>query len=144
MTLIVRAALALLPLTLLAAEPPAAISGTWEITRVLPTTNTQVTPPANAAGKRFTFSAAAADLAGTMIEDPGYNLRKVTSADFAVDYRIPPAEVGVNSGEVRIVEVLKGGKPATEMGATLFLAGRRRLVTVWDGVFYELRPVKGS
>jgi hypothetical protein len=141
-TLTLRAALALLPLPLLAAEPPAAVGGTWEITRVLPTTNTQVAPPPNAVGKRFTYSGAAADLAGVKIEDPQYSVRKLTSADFAVDYRIPPSELGVNSGEIRVVEVLKGGKPATEMGATLFLAGRRRLVTVWDGVFYELRPAK--
>jgi hypothetical protein len=144
MTLPLRAILALLPLSILAAEPPAAILGDWEIARVVPTTNTQVAPSPKAVGSRFSYTAAAADLAGERVEAPQYDLRREASPDFAVRYRIPVSELGVNGEHVRIVEVTKSGKPVAALGATVFLVGRRRLVTVWDGVFYEMRPARKS
>jgi hypothetical protein len=132
-------ALALLPLSLLGADPPAAISGTWEITRIIPTTNVQTEPDSKAIGKRFTYAAEAADLAGLQIETPVYSLRTVLAEDFAVDYRTPLSELGVEAEKIRVVEVTKSGKTAAELGTTVIIAGRRRLVTVWDGVFYEMR-----
>jgi coenzyme F420-reducing hydrogenase delta subunit len=137
-----RAILALLSLTLPAAEPPSAITGAWEIVRVIPTTNTQTAPDAKATGKRFTYAADAADLAGVRIDEPEYELETLEAADFAVEYRATLTELGVESGHIRVVRVLRKGEQVTEMGATLFLAGRRRLVTVWDGVFYELRRAR--
>lgn len=133
------AIVALLPLSLLASEPPSAVSGAWEITRAIPTTNIQTGPDAKAVGKRFTYAADAADLAGVRVEEPEYKLKTLEAVDFAIEYRATLTELGVDAGDIRVVTLLRKGKPVTEMGATVFLAGRRRLVTVWDGVFYELR-----
>jgi coenzyme F420-reducing hydrogenase delta subunit len=138
-----RAILALLPFSLAAAEPPASIQGTWEITRIIPTTNVQTAPDPQASGKRFTYTAESAELAGVRVEEPEYTLTTVEAADFAVDYRAPLSELGITADRVRLVTISRKSNPVAEMGATVVLAGRRRLVTVWDGVFYELRrPAK--
>lgn len=137
-----RAILALLPLTLLAGEPPGAIGGVWEIARVIPTTNMQTAPDANATGRRFSYAADSADLAGVRIDEPEYKVERLEAADFAVAYRATLTELGVESGHIRVVTIHSKGKLVPETGATLFLAGRRRLVTVRDGVFYELRRIR--
>lgn len=125
-----------------AAEPPATIVGTWEIARVIPTTNTQLAPDPKATGKRFTYTAESAELNGFRVDGPEYQLETVQAADFVVAYRATLTELGVEADRVRVVTISAKGAPVSAPGATVFLAGRRRLVTVWDGVFYELRRAR--
>jgi hypothetical protein len=68
---------------------------------------------------------------------PGYTSSVANVADVAHDYHVRPSDVGFPRALVELVEVRCGGGWSGP-GARLYVLGPNRMVTVWDGVFFDL------
>jgi len=68
---------------------------------------------------------------------PGYASTFVNVADVATDYHVRPGDVGFPGARVQRIEVRCDGGWSGP-GGRLYVLGPNRLVTVWDGVFFDL------
>ncbi len=76
-----------------------------------------------------------------------YRHRTVDAQWLAGEFRVTPADLGLD-GAARspfdVTEVFCEGTKWTAMGATLIWVASDRAYTVWDGVFFELRPAESK
>ncbi len=90
-------------------------------------------------GTSASFSATEARFGERGCRPPAYDKRDVGLADFGSEYRVDPALLDV-SDPVQVVDV--GCAAAwTGPGSVLILRADGSLLTVWEGVFFELARV---
>lgn len=90
-------------------------------------------------GTEAIFSAAEARFGDRGCRPPAYSDREVDPADFGSEYRLDPALLDL-TGSVQMVEV--GCAAAwTGPGSLLILRADGSLLTIWEGVFFELARV---
>ena len=90
-------------------------------------------------GRKAAYSAARASFNNHTCSKPTYRYSEISAAEFETQFRASPQDLGIPDGEsVRIVAVECDGLWVAP-GATLVLGGPRRVLTLWDGVFFELR-----
>ena len=65
--------------------------------------------------------------------------RTESAADIALSFRTTPEALGLTDS-VRTLQVTCGGIGWTAFGARLFRLSDNRLLTPWDGTFFELTP----
>jgi hypothetical protein len=52
-------------------------------------------------------------------------------------FRVAPSDIGINSAQVTVIEISCKGNWVVP-GSTLIVKSSDRLLTSWDGVFFEL------
>src|SRR5262245_32316217 len=68
---------------------------------------------------------------------PSYATRTMTPDEFAAEYRVRPADVGLGGESVSQITVTCP-TAWSNLGSVLLVKSRDALFTVWDGVFFEL------
>jgi uncharacterized membrane protein len=71
-----------------------------------------------------------------------YRHRTAPAGAFLAEYRITPADLGLQGGasaSLEVTEVFCGAEKWAAMGGTLIWIAEDRAYTPWDGVFFELR-----
>jgi hypothetical protein len=68
---------------------------------------------------------------------PAYSTRTMTPDEFATEYRVRAADLGLEGGAVTQITVTCP-TAWTNRGSLLIVKSRDALLTMWDGVFFEL------
>lgn len=120
--------------------------GKWIIVRTIRTpqgihavTDTQVKYLIN---QTVELSSVVAKSGGEEIGNPQYRTTTVTRFDFYANKfkHVDPAELGIDSDPVIIIEVTDAdNKEWTHVGGTLIVKDVDTLITIWDGVFFEMK-----
>jgi hypothetical protein len=78
---------------------------------------------------------------------PAYSVRSVAAEEYlAIEFHIEAGKLAPLAGreELRLVEVSCDGAPWVGFGALLIEVSEDRVLTPWDGVFFELERAQGS
>jgi hypothetical protein len=78
-------------------------------------------------------------------EAPSYRPRTVEAENYFIEgFRIYAKELGITATTVSIVEILCRGKQWDAPSNLLIIKDKDHLLTVWDGVFFELTRPKSA
>jgi len=90
-------------------------------------------------GKGARYERSIAEFATDRCSAPTYML-KIVDADrfFTEEFRVKAASLGIPSSKIAVVEITCGGSHWIAPGSLLVVKSKERLLTVWDGVFFEL------
>jgi hypothetical protein len=122
------------------------IYGSWKIERVIPSSNiqTSVDDAKKYVGVEIVYAGDEFRFGGEVIGHPRYKTGRMTAAVFYEQYRAQLKELGVTRGAVSTVEVLdEKGEAVLNPGAIVFVKSADLIVTVWDGVYFEVRRETG-
>jgi hypothetical protein len=122
-------------------EPGPGYLGRWEVIGFdMPGFHTLSAEESEAlVGSEAVFSEGEARFGERGCRPPAYEERDIGLADFGIEYRVDPALLDL-SDPVQVVEV--GCAAAwTGAGSSLILRADGSLLTVWEGVFFELARV---
>jgi hypothetical protein len=70
-------------------------------------------------------------------DQPSYATRTMAPDEFAKEYRVRPADLGLQGDAVTLISVTCAS-PWTNRGSLLVVKSADVLLTTWDGVFFEL------
>jgi hypothetical protein len=124
-----------------------AIYGHWKITRLIPTTNVQ-TGADNLKpwiGKKISYSDSVATFGDVVVKSPKYKVRRLSEDSFYSDNRISPREIGIRSESVTEIDLTdESGMTILSPGpgTTVFARSKDKLVTMWDGGYFEMERLK--
>ncbi len=90
-------------------------------------------------GRAMTVSATGLSFGESSCTNVSFVRTASSAADFFRDWRVAPATLGVEQGEIEEVEVLCDGEEWIAPGSLLIVKDQNEMLTVWDGVFFELR-----
>ena len=127
---------------------PASVRGEWRVQRwSAPGISGMTTERADLyVGKTARFEKRLAQFDVQRCDKPTYRQAFVQAEKYFLDgFRIYAKELDITARAVEIVEMSCGQDRWTGPGETLIVKDRERLLTVWDGVFFELtrsRPSK--
>lgn len=85
-------------------------------------------------GKVAAFSEKKASFGDESKENPIYSESSITKEVFIETYRMNPEDMGLAAGETKIIHIENWNNP----GSTLIVKDKDTLITLWDGVFFEL------
>jgi len=94
-------------------------------------------------GREARYSRTAAGFAPDTCGAPVYASRFVDVADVAADFHVRPSDLPFPGTRVQVVDVTCVDPSWTGPGARLYVLGPMRLITAWDGVFFELSRETG-
>jgi len=125
-------------------EPPFDPIGTWTVVgHYMPGISAMTDEEAKAHdGQTVQLGASEALSNGERCAPPRYPARNVVTEDYlATEFNLPPEALKPveKRAELTVVEVACGDAPWTAFGSLLIALGPQRALTVWDGVFFELR-----
>jgi hypothetical protein len=125
------------------AEPPFDPIGTWTVVgHSMPGITATTEGEAQAHdGQTVQFSPTEALSNGERCAEPRYPARAVDTEGFlATEFNLPPESLKPVAGKdlVTVVEVSCADAPWTAFGSLLIVVGANRVITPWDGVFFEL------
>lgn len=88
----------------------------------------------------FEFSAELAKVGGASVESPTYATDQMGAEDLPEEFNISAADLGIEEeAEVTVIKVSQAdGSPWTQPGSTLLLQADGKLLSTWDGGFFEL------
>jgi hypothetical protein len=89
-------------------------------------------------GKSATYEVNAAKFEMETCADARYTIRTVDDDQFFSEYRIPLKSVDIDVAKVSIIDVTCAGSDWIAPGSLLVVKNRDRVLTLWDGVFFEL------
>ena len=133
-------ALVLAPVVI-AQVPARAICGRWKVKRVIPTTNIQTSPDdaKKYLGTEIVYAADEFKFGSEAAEHIKYKTGRMTAANFYEEYRAQLKELGVTRDWVSTIEVLDAkGDAVLNPGATVFVRNANIIVTMWDGIYFEV------
>ncbi|ABR47642.1 hypothetical protein Amet_1443 [Alkaliphilus metalliredigens QYMF] len=81
------------------------------------------------------FSEHEASFVGESIENPIYREEVINNEDFFESYRLELTDLGIEESNVKIIGIENWTNP----GSTLIMKDKDTLITLWDGVFFELK-----
>jgi hypothetical protein len=113
--------------------------GDWRIVLFTAPGNAALAPT-NAAdwiGTVATYDAHRAVFGRATCAAPTYATRTMTADEFTTQYRVRPADVGLPADAVTQITVTCPSS-WTNRGSVLLVKSRDALLTMWDGVFFEL------
>jgi hypothetical protein len=87
----------------------------------------------------FFYSRAYVQVGDRKLNDPVYKIKSSDSEAFADDWQIELSTLGINTEEVTIISI--GQDETTDWinpGTTLILNNENRIISIWDGGFFEL------
>ncbi len=90
-------------------------------------------------GREVRISATAVSFADSSCPNAMYVRSSRSVDEFFRDWRVLPATLGIEQDPVVEVAVRCGGEEWVAPGSLLIVKGPGELLTVWDGVFFELR-----
>jgi hypothetical protein len=117
------------------------IYGRWKIKRIIPTSNiqTSVDDAKKYLGMEIVYSADEFKFDGEAAAHPKYKTGNMSAATFYEEYRAQLKELGVTHGAVSTVEVQDSkGEAVLNPGALVFVRSVNTIVTVWDGIYFEV------
>jgi hypothetical protein len=119
-------------------SPPEPFHGTWKVTSVLAPGVSA--PPGGAVpvGTEVSFEADEAAFGARSCDEPAYTRRSLSFQTFTEAYRVAPDQLSLTAEPVGMVD-LSCGNGSLEAGSTLILRPDGSMLTMWDGVFYELK-----
>jgi hypothetical protein len=128
-------------------DSPADPIGTWTVTgHHMPGISAIGEDEAKARhGQTVELSAAAAVSPNDRCDSPAYATRSVPADDYlATEYKLEPGSLQPLAGreELRLIEVACNGAPWVGFGALLIEVNPDRVLTPWDGVFFELERLR--
>ena len=118
--------------------PPEAFHGTWTVTSVIAPGAAAGPGRGLAAGAEARFEPGAARVKDQACDEPTYTKRSLWAPTFTEAYRVSPQELSITAEPIALVDVTCGSGNL-EAGSTLILRPDGSMLTMWDGVFYELR-----
>lgn len=127
-------------------QPPV-IYGHWRISRLIPTTNIQ-TGPDNLKpwiGRKISYSDSEATFGDVIVKNPKYKLRRLSEDSFFSDNRISPREIGIRHQFISEIDLTdESGRVILSPGpgTTVFVRNKGKLVTLWDGGYFEMERSK--
>jgi heat shock protein HslJ/uncharacterized membrane protein len=92
-------------------------------------------------GETVRLTTAAAISSGNRCGEPRYAARQVPTASYlANEFKLPPGSLKPLAGrnQIQLLETSCGGAAWTALGAKLLEVDANRVLTPWDGVFFEL------
>ncbi len=131
-----------LMVTSLAASPELAIAGDWRISRELVAGNTAALTPdeiESLLGAEAHYTRNSAEFAGVRCERPVFDSYHETSANLNQLFELRFEDLGLSGPDVLAIDI-NCMEPDVEFlaGNTVLVAGPNRLVTVVEGVWFEL------
>jgi hypothetical protein len=134
----------LLALALLAAacssSPTEPFHGTWRVTAVA-TPGISALSPADAArqvGAEASFDARRARFGAQTCEGVSYTRRVLSAGIFAEAYGVTAQQLRLDTDQIAMVDILCASG-SLDAGTSLILRPDGSMLTLWDGVFYEVR-----
>ncbi len=124
-------------------QPPQPVCGHWVVKKVIPTSGISEAPNKAFLGLRATYLPAEMEFGQRVrIFNPLYKERRWSRARFFQASHISASELGIKCKSVLEVDALdhRGGE-VVDVGTMLFIRNENRLVTLWNGVFYQLDRV---
>lgn len=117
--------------------PQKLILGKWTImSHVEPTVSAMSPDVADGwRGSHAILTAERATMLNNVCDTPGYFSWTVDRRRFEIDYRIPPAQLGITDDEVRIVRIDCKGSWRVP-GSEIIVVSANRFVIPWNGVFF--------
>lgn len=89
-------------------------------------------------GKKAIYKLDAARFDNEICNNPQYKKEIVSNEDFFVGFHIEIKNLGISSDTIKVIEI----KGWTNPGSYLIIKNKNSLITVWDGVFFELERIK--
>lgn len=121
-------------------SPPEPFHGTWRVTAVA-TPGISALSPADAArqvGAEASFDARRARFGAQTCDGPSYTRRVLSATTFADAYGVTPQQLRLDGDQVAMVDILCASG-SLDAGSSLILRPDGSMLTLWDGVFFELR-----
>jgi hypothetical protein len=131
------------PRTLFPIAPPLGVAplpiGAWRIVSYRFVGVSALSPGEAGAwiGRLVLYAHAMAGLPPDTCAAPGYASSVVNVADVAADYHMRLRELGFPRARVQLIEV-RCDNGWRGPGGRVYVLGANRLVTVWDGVFFDM------
>jgi hypothetical protein len=121
-------------------SPTEPFHGTWRVTAVA-TPGISALSPADAArqvGAEASFDASRARFGAQTCDSPSYTRRVLSATTFADAYGVTPRQLRLDGEQVAMVDILCASG-SLDAGSSLILRPDGSMLTLWDGVFFELR-----
>jgi hypothetical protein len=115
----------------------AAVYGKWTVERVVAATPISAMPAEEReawVGKKAYYTKDRAKFGEDVLQLPEYEPFVMTDGEFAQQFSLPITDIGVKESFVSGMRVTNWTAPGS-----LFFAVEDRLVTLWDGIFFELK-----
>jgi hypothetical protein len=130
---------------------PAAITGTWRIVKILPTSNVACWDAEHAkalVGSKLRYRQGAMSWQGGDVPIPEALTRTISRRKFLDEYKVDLVDLGIHAQSVTEVDLQHEdaditGATTEVPGDTIVLAGPGRIVVSACGVFYEAVRVSG-
>jgi uncharacterized lipoprotein YbaY len=132
-----------LVLRMISSTAQAAVFGEWRVTSFAAPGISALTPKEASAwiGTRANYAEGLALFGEERCDRPSYETRSMTLDQFAEEYRVRPADVGLR-GEPLTRVTVGCSTPWSHRGRVLFVRSPDALLTTWDGTFFELERNK--
>ena len=126
---------------------PSSVGGAWKVVRwSAPGISGMRDGVADSwVGRAARFEAKLVEFGPERCEAPSYGPKSVEAENYFIEgFRIYPKELGITAKVVSVVEISCRGKQWDAPGSLLIIKDNDHLVTVWDGVFFELTRPKSA
>ena len=134
-------------LILMSAAPPVAfvqgpILGSWQVvsSRCPGVCAMSAAESAEWHGTIARYTASVARFGGDSCATPSYSRRRLTDREFIRGFRTSLRSIGITANSVDVIEVGCNGR-GTKPGSFLIIKDPGHILTVWDGVFFEMVPL---
>jgi hypothetical protein len=127
------------PPLLFAQGPTSTIYGSWRVvsSRCPGVCAMSTAESARWRGKMARYSASVARFEADSCATPSYASRTLTDRDFIGGFRTSLKSIGITADSVEVIEIGCRGT-WTVPGSFLIIKDRTHMLTVWDGVFFEM------
>jgi hypothetical protein len=111
--------------------------GRWKVASVSTPGVSTGTGGANVVGTEVSYQSGRARFGSETCEGPTYTRRAMSRVTFSEAYRVAPEQLKLPGDPIALVDVLCTSGSLTA-GSTFIQRSDSSLVTIWDGVYYEL------
>ena len=115
--------------------------GEWEVKRPIaycPIFGMDEETIKNFMGKKAIYKFDMAQFDGEICNNPQYKEEVISDKDLFEGFHIDIKNLGIPSDSIKVIEV----EDWTNPGSYLIIKDKNNLITVWDGVFFELVRIK--
>jgi hypothetical protein len=132
--------LALVQASILLAGPESAAFGKWRVVGHLEPGIAAMSPEQAQTwlGTAAVYSRSAARFGRERCTTPAYVVSHLDVGTFMEQFRLRPTDIGIHSQPVTVITIQCNG-PWVAPGAIIVVSGPDRILTLWDGVFFELQ-----
>lgn len=132
-----------LPLIIIGCNPTEPFIGQWVVSKIAGTGRIYAMSEAEMQayiGKNAEYRRTLAVFDKESCKNPIYQRKNLSEADFVADFRIPFKNLGLKETSVTVFNIYESPKnPWANPGSYLIIKNKKTLITVWDGVFFEMK-----